>query len=91
MKILAFVFIFLIQACSNTQDKDCSITSTVTALEAEKLEQIVLNNHFLSGCVTESISDLKALSVTQNQCNTDFDKTLTYVQWLEIYNACMVK
>jgi len=93
MKVLAFILILLVQACSNKQEANCSSITVLTTVEAYKLKQIVMNNHFLSGCVTELISDLRGLSTSQYQkhCTNEFANTLGYAQWLEIYNTCMVR
>lgn len=69
----------------------CPPVVQLSSLESEKLNQTILNNDFMSGCVTELISDLEALQSTeyQNQCKNDFDETLSYDQWITIYNSCM--
>lgn len=92
-KILSLAFLVLVQACSNTEEVSCPLAIQLQPVETEKLKQIVLNNNYLSGCVTESISDLRDLESTKlsNQCSTDFAETLSYVQWEQIYNSCMVE
>ena len=93
MKIFAFTLILLVQGCTNTKDITCPSTINLTTIESEKINQIIINNEFISGCVTEIISDFTESSVTKylNQCKADFANTLNYVQWLEIYNSCMIK
>ncbi len=98
MKTLAFVLAFFVlafflQGYSNREEAACPSMSQLTPIETEDLKQMVLNNHFLSGCVTELISDLseRACENCKNQCKTNFDKTLSYIQWTEIYTSCRVK
>ena len=93
MKILALVLILLMQGCSTIEDTTCPSVVQLKGAESKKLNDMVLNNHFISGCVTELISDLKALQPAklQSQCQGDFDKTLNYAQWVKIYNACLVE
>lgn len=93
IKTLALGLILLMQGCSNLKDTTCPSVVQLKGVESEKLNEMVLNNHFISGCVTELISDLKELQPAklQSQCQGDFDKTLSYAQWVKIYNACLVK
>lgn len=68
--------------------------------ERHKLNEIVLNHEFYSGCVTEEIADLQAVFCeTTNQCpksDTEteesvkaFTDQLDYQAWLKIYKACI--
>ncbi|MBD5771864.1 hypothetical protein [Marinomonas colpomeniae] len=93
MKLLVVVLILLVQGCSNMEEVTCPPVTKFNSLESEELNQTVLNNDFMSGCVTELVSDLEALQSTesQNQCQNDFDETLSYDQWMTIYNSCMIK
>ncbi len=93
MKLLVVVLILLVQGCSNMEEVTCPPVTKFNSLESEELNQTVLNNDFMSGCVTELVSDLEAVQSTesQNQCQNDFDETLSYDQWMTIYNSCMVK
>jgi len=93
MKILAFMLIFLIPACSSIDDISCPPVEQLKTAESDLLNQMVLNNHFISGCVTELIADIKELQPIkiQNNCKDNFAKTLSYDQWVKIYNSCMVK
>ncbi|MGJ8647809.1 MAG: hypothetical protein ACSHXJ_13000 [Marinomonas colpomeniae] len=93
MKLLMVVLILLVQGCSNMEEVTCPPVAKFSNLESEKLNQTVLNNDFMSGCVTELVSDLEALQSTesQNKCQNDFDEALSYDQWMTIYNSCMVK
>lgn len=93
MRIAVFILFLLVQGCSSFENTACSTTSPLTTEESDKLHIIVMNNQFLSGCVTESISVLKEHSTTKyaNKCKLAFDNTLNYFQWMEIYNSCMVK
>ena len=92
MKIFVFALILLVQGCTNMEKITCPPVAQLSSLESEKLNQTVLNNNFMSGCVTELISDLEALQSTelQNQCENDFDETLSYGQWMTIYSSCML-
>ena len=93
MKMFVFVLILLVQGCSNREEVTCPPVAELSRLESEKLNQTILNNDFMSGCVTELISDLKELqsAESQYQCENGFDDTLSYDQWVTIYNSCMVK
>ena len=93
MKVFTFILILLMQGCSTMDNIVCAPVVKLKAIESEELNNIVLSNDFISGCVTELISDFRELSTTDylNQCKTDFTDTLSYVQWLEIYNSCRIK
>ena len=97
IKALTLVFFILMQGCSAIKDDtlgdDTTRITALTPSESEQLNQLLISHHFLPGCVTELISDLSDLPCQNlgEDCLSDFDKTLSYDQWLGIYQACIVK
>jgi len=58
--------------------------------EEQKLDEIVLEHEFYSGCVTEEIADIHwQLCENQVECADDISDTLEYGEWLSIYRACI--
>lgn len=92
MKKTVFILILLLQACSSIHNATCPTITKLQPKELEALNQIVLNNEFLSGCTSELVSDLKETECKEcnNQCD-NFEQTMSYAQWLAIYSACIVK
>ncbi len=67
--------------------------TSLTTAEQTQLENYVLNNEFISGCVTEKLADLAEKSSSKphlcEQAKSDFiEQQLSYSQWLSIYHAC---
>lgn len=91
MKVVTFILVIFLQSGSATEVNSCPLISHQRSIEAEKLNKIVMDNEFLSGCVTELISDLKETyhAKYDEYCKTEFSETLDYAQWVNIYNSCM--
>jgi len=90
MKLLVTLLlpVLLLNAGCSTQ---MAVQKTeLSSEEQEKLNEIVLNNEFYSGCVTEKIADIHwQLCEGQGICEVDISDTLEYGEWLSIYRACI--
>ena len=86
----------LIFSCSSVkphenEESEASL-SLLTEEQSKELNDIILNNSFLSGCVTEELSDLKEKLCAESRyyCQANFDSKLRYEQWLSVYQSCVV-
>ncbi|WP_076539805.1 hypothetical protein [Shewanella sp. UCD-KL21] len=72
--------------------------------QRQQLKHIVVNNAFVSGCVTEQLTDITEKMCPKDDaycCDSEIDSEiaikshesieLTYQQWVNIYLHCMVK
>jgi hypothetical protein len=100
MKTTAFLLCLvsvLILGCVPTGTTPCDDYgrnfSVLSPIESNKLKQIELDNEFVSGCVTEAISDIgeELCLKCQGDCRSGLESELSYSQWLKIYDLCMVK
>ena len=86
----------LIFSCSSMKsleiDESEASLPLLTEEQSKELNNIVLNHSFLSGCVTEELSDLKEKLCAESRyyCQANFDRKLRYEQWLSIYQYCVV-
>lgn len=69
--------------------------TVLTAAEQIQLENYVLNNEFIAGCVTEKLADLAEKSsskpqVCEQAISDVIEQQLNYPQWLSIYHSCRV-
>jgi hypothetical protein len=87
---------FLMSGCSSPQTpkylKINKTNSVLTEEESIKLNNISLNNEFLSGCVTYELSVIadELCDDTTNYCIGKTANKLTFNQWVKIYNTCIV-
>jgi hypothetical protein len=94
-KSIALLVLVIVQLAHAQTDK-----TVLSTQDKQRLNDIVLNHEFYSGCVTEKIADLASeLCSSQNQCtdridenpasNAVFVEQLDYQAWLVIYKACI--
>ncbi|MDO6621177.1 hypothetical protein [Shewanella sp. 6_MG-2023] len=70
----------------------------IPLVQRQQLNNIALNNEYFSGCVTEQLADIieEVCSKSEAYCcesdnESDASIELTYQQWVNIYQHCMVK
>jgi len=90
LKKNAFLILPLILLNLGCSAKGPSEGSGLTLEEEQKLDDIVMEHEFYSGCVTEKIADIHwQLCEDQGICEVDISDTLEYGEWLSIYRACI--
>ena len=84
----------VLMGCELVAGHACSYPNvTLSSVEKKKLEEIQINNEFMSGCITEKISEFceDICQEKSNICMAEQSPPINYSQWLNIYEACMVK
>ncbi|MDO6619600.1 hypothetical protein BCU94_13070 [Shewanella sp. 10N.286.52.C2] len=77
---------------------DCVIAPqdslAIPLVQRQQLNNMVLSNEYLSGCVTEQLADITEKVCPKGDaycCDSEASIELTYLQWENIYQHCMVK
>jgi hypothetical protein len=85
MRWMTWLLIPLLTACTAAETHRCTTANGITKEEEQVLEQRVMEHEFLSGCVTEAISD------SLEHCTESTVEDLSFEQWQAIYRRCQVE
>lgn len=102
MKLFSLLLILLSfpSIAETTEENTCLCENSYDSLTEEQrdeIDQFKLNNHFLSGCVTDLVNtECEALYDKAKELEKETGKKtksfkLDYKQWKKIYQSCVAK
>lgn len=91
--ILCLILILSIIGCTTGPiDPSCDTefsTDNLNEAQLAALDNLIINNEYISGCVTEELEQLKNFSI--EGCPRSKLPTLEFIQWKNVYTSCIAQ